>query len=67
MASLNVFVKTMHKIDTTAEVYLELFQTCRIKLFAKIVNSFKKRLLLNLHGSKYASQLQRDYLLLQKG
>ena len=43
MASLNVFVKTMDEIDTAAEVYLELFQTCMPELFAKIVDSLRKK------------------------
>ena len=41
MAYLHVFLITVYEIDAAAEVYLELFQTYMLELFAKIVNGLK--------------------------
>ena len=43
MAYLYVFAKTMHEIDTAAEVYLETFQTYMLSFSAKIVNGLRKK------------------------
>ena len=58
------FLITVHEIDTTAEVYLELFQTYMIEIFCEIKrllahNLNKNFIIENWHGSKHASQLQR--------
>ena len=53
-----VFLITMHKIDTAAEVYLEPFPTY-VWAFLQIVNALKiKAIHLNWHSCKYALQLE---------
>ena len=43
MAYLHVFLIAMQKIGTAAEVYLELFQSYMLELFAKIVHGLRRK------------------------
>ena len=43
MAYCHVFLITMHKTDTAAEVYLELFKTYMLELFHKNSQRLKKK------------------------